>query len=82
MKIFLKSISFLLLFSYLIIDQLYSFSQETKLIVLPILIVASIISFIIRIKAGESFKNSQLLMLSISLLVTFVIFSYFLKTSV
>jgi len=76
---FLKSVSFVLLFLYLIADQIFMFSGDTKTIVIPILLVASIISFIIRIKVGNSMKNSQILMLSISILITFAIFIYFYK---
>jgi hypothetical protein len=80
LKIILKYTSFILLALYLIANQMFSFNQETKLFILPILIIASVITFIARIKIGASFKKSQIIALSLSLLATFIILIYFIKT--
>jgi hypothetical protein len=81
-KFFIKNIIFILLFLYLIVNQFFSISQESKMVILPILIFVSIGTLIFRSSKGSSLKTKQLLMLSASILVTFAIYFYYIKINI
>lgn len=62
---------------YFLANQIFSFSWEMRMAILLVAILISLTSLIIRDKIGEKLKNSQYLMLSVSLIITIVIFGYF-----
>lgn len=75
----LRIIGILPLPLYFLANQMFSFSWEMRMSIILVAILISLIALIIRDRIGEKLKTSQYLMLSASLVITIVIFGYFIN---
>ena len=75
----LRIIGILPLPLYFLANQMFSFSWEMRMSIILVAILISLIALIIRDRIGEKLKTSQYLMLSVSLVITIVIFGYFIN---